>query len=115
MVDTYLLTMRCPVYRQRESHAGFRMELENLVGDGNGEGTSGETVRPTVRMRQPGTDYSVVAMRQGNSCGAKGGGSPTTGLVGQPETGGTDGPDGRRQSPLGGTSRMNREVHVRNL
>ena len=72
MVDTYLPTMRCPVYRQRESHSGFRMELENLVGDGNGEGTSGETVRPTVRMRQPGTDYSVVAMRQGNSCGAKG-------------------------------------------
>ena len=72
MVDTYLLTMRCPVHRQRESHSGFRMELENLVGDGNGEGTSGETVRPTVRMRQPGTDYSVVAMRQGNSCGAKG-------------------------------------------
>src|SRR5262249_33783954 len=74
MVDTYLLTMRCPVYRQRESHSGFRMELENLVGDGNGEGTSGETVRPTVRMRQPGADYAVVAMRQGNSCGAKGGG-----------------------------------------
>ena len=42
MVDTYLLTMRCPVYRQRESHSGFCTELENLVGDGNGKGTSGE-------------------------------------------------------------------------
>ena len=42
MVDTCLPTMRCPVYRRRESHSGFRTELENLVGDGNGKGTNGK-------------------------------------------------------------------------
>ena len=40
MADTYLLAMRCPVYRRRESHLGFRTELENLVGDGKGKGAS---------------------------------------------------------------------------
>ena len=34
---TYLLAMRCPVYRRRDSHPGFRTELENLVGDAKGE------------------------------------------------------------------------------
>src|SRR5215472_624237 len=72
MAETYVLVMRCPVYRQRDSLSGFRTELENLVGDGNGKGTNGKTVRLKVRMRQPGADYSVVAMKQGNSCGAKG-------------------------------------------
>jgi len=34
----YLLTvMRCPVYRRRESHLGFRTELENLAGDVEGK------------------------------------------------------------------------------
>ena len=48
MADTYLLATRCPVYRRRESHLGFRTELENLAGDGKGKGTSGRTVRPKV-------------------------------------------------------------------
>ena len=42
MAGTYQLAMRCPVYRQRESHPGFRTELENLAGDGKGKGTSGK-------------------------------------------------------------------------
>jgi hypothetical protein len=33
MEGTYLRAMRCPVYRRRDSHPGFRTELENLVGD----------------------------------------------------------------------------------
>ena len=41
MADTYLLAMRCPVYRRRDSHPGFRTELENLVGDAKGKGASG--------------------------------------------------------------------------
>ena len=41
MAETYLLVMRCPVYRRRESHLGFRTELENLAGDDKGKGTSG--------------------------------------------------------------------------
>ena len=41
MEDTYLLTMRCPVYRRRDSHSGSRTELETLIGDVKGKGTSG--------------------------------------------------------------------------
>ena len=41
MEDTCLLAMRCPVYRRRDPDPGFRTELENLVGDGKGKGTSG--------------------------------------------------------------------------
>jgi hypothetical protein len=41
MAGTYLLAMRCPVCRRRDSHSGFRTELENLADDAKGEGTSG--------------------------------------------------------------------------
>ena len=41
MEETYLLAMRCPVYRRRDSNLGFRAELENLAGDGKGKGASG--------------------------------------------------------------------------
>ena len=34
------------VYRGRDSSLGFRTELENLVCDGKGKGTSGGPVRP---------------------------------------------------------------------
>jgi hypothetical protein len=36
MEGTYLLAMRCPVYRRHDSYPGFRTELENRVGDGKG-------------------------------------------------------------------------------
>src|SRR6516165_8129336 len=39
-----------------------------------GKGTSGETARPKVSMRQPGADCSVVVMKRGNARGAKGAG-----------------------------------------
>jgi hypothetical protein len=29
--DTCLLTTRCPVFRRRDSHLGFRMELETII------------------------------------------------------------------------------------
>ena len=76
MVGTYLRTMRCPAYRQRDSHSGFRTELETLAGDVKGKGTSGETARPKVPMHRLGSDYSIVVMKQGNACGAKGVGHP---------------------------------------
>jgi len=41
VAGTYLLATWCPVYRRRDSHLGFRMELENLVDDAKGKGTSG--------------------------------------------------------------------------
>jgi hypothetical protein len=49
MEETCLLTMWCPVYRGRESHPGFRMELENLIEDAKGKRTSGITVRRKYR------------------------------------------------------------------
>ena len=52
MEETYVLAMRCPVYKRRDSNPGFRAELENLAGDGKGKGTSGSTARPKVPMRQ---------------------------------------------------------------
>jgi hypothetical protein len=64
MAETCLLAMRCPVYRQRESHLGFCTELENLAGDGKGKSTSGRTVRLKVPTRQSGADCSVVAMKR---------------------------------------------------
>jgi len=41
MAETYLLAIRCPVYRRRDSHSGFCTELENLVDDAKGKGASG--------------------------------------------------------------------------
>jgi hypothetical protein len=64
MVDTYLQAMWCPVYRRRESHPGFRTELENLVGSVKGKGTNGRTVRLKVPMGQAGADCSVVCAEQ---------------------------------------------------
>ena len=74
---TYLLAVRCPVYRGRHSDSGFRTELENLVGDVKGKGTSGSPARPKVPMCRPGADCSVVAVKRINSRGAKGAGHPS--------------------------------------
>jgi hypothetical protein len=41
MEGTYLLSMWCPVWRRRDSHSGFRTELESLIGDVKRKGTSG--------------------------------------------------------------------------
>ena len=38
MAATYLLAMRCPVFRGRDPHLGFRTELENLSSDAKGKG-----------------------------------------------------------------------------
>jgi hypothetical protein len=73
---TYSLAVRCPVSRGRDSSLGFRTELENLVCDGKGKGTSGSPVRPKVPMRKPGADCSVGALIRGNARGAKGAGHP---------------------------------------
>jgi hypothetical protein len=42
------------VQRRREPSPGFRTELENLVGNDKGKGTSVSNVRPKVLMCQPG-------------------------------------------------------------
>ena len=113
MAGTYQLAMRCPVYRRRDSHLGSRTELENLAGDAKGESTSGEPARLKVPMRRRGADCFVVVMKRGNACGAKEAGHRH--WVRPTGNGRSLTNSGRRQPSCDGTSRMNREVHVRNL
>ena len=113
MTETYVLAMRCPVYRRRDSVSGFRTELENLVGDVKGKGTSGNTARPKVPMRQSGADCPEVVVKRSNFRGAKGAGHPRRYQWVNRQREEPDGPDGRRQSLVGGTSRISREAYVR--
>src|ERR1017187_6603474 len=69
--------------------AGFRAELENLVGSVKGKGTSGRTVRLKVPMGQSGADCSVVPMKRRNGRGGKGAGHLRWDRKGQRATGGT--------------------------
>ena len=74
VAGTCLLATRCPVYRRRDSHSGFRTELENLADDAKGKRTSGGPARLKVPMRRAGADCSVVVVKRGNARGAKGAG-----------------------------------------
>ena len=76
VAETYLLAARRPVYRGRDSNPGFHTELENLVGDDKGKGTSGRPTRPNVQMHRPGSHCSIVARKRRNGRGAKGAGHP---------------------------------------
>src|SRR5215831_17884931 len=113
MVVTYLLAMRCPVYKRRDFHLGFGTELENLIGGGKGKGTSGSPARPKVPIRRSGTDCLVVALKRSNARGAKEAGHSRHDPFGQPATGGTDGCGGGRQPSLDGTSRVTGDCHAR--
>src|SRR5215468_5099084 len=109
---TYLPIMRCPVYKRRDSNPGSRMELENRVGDDKGKGTSGDPTRLKVPMHRSGAHCLVVAVKRGKARRAKGAGHPRRdGVNGQPEELLVLAEAGRL--PRGGTSRMNREIHVR--
>ena len=63
MEETYLLAMRCPVFRRRDSHSGFRTELETLVDDVKGKDASGDPVRSKVPMHRSGSDCPIVVMK----------------------------------------------------
>src|SRR6516162_242537 len=68
--------------------------------------------RPKVRMHRSGADCFVRARKRGNARGAKGAGHPRrVGVNGQPDELLVLAEAGRL--PRGGTSRMNREIHVR--
>jgi len=90
MAETWLLAMRCPGYRWRDSSLGSGMELENLFGGDKGNGTSGSPARPKVPRRWAGADRPVVARKRGNSRGAKGTGHSRHDHLGQLATGGTE-------------------------
>jgi len=70
-----------------------------------------KTARLKVPMRRLGADCSVVVLKRGNACGAKGAGyrhwRGSTGNGRNPMF------NGRRQPSRGGTSRMTREYQVR--
>ena len=90
MAETWLLAMRCPGYRWRDSGFGSGPELENLFGGDKGKGTSGSSARPKVLIRRAGADCPVVAMKRGNARGAKGAGHSRRDQPGQLATGGTE-------------------------
>ena len=118
MAETWLLAVRCPGYRWRDSGFGSGPELENLIGGDKGKGTSGSSARPKVLIRRAGADCPVVAMKRGNARGAKEAGHRR--WIGSTDCWVTDSGrspiyNGRRQPSCGDTSRMNREVQVRNL
>jgi hypothetical protein len=86
MEGTYLLAVRCPVYRRHDSYPGFRTELENRIGDEKGKGTSGGPTRPKVLKHRSGAHCLVVTKKRGNARGVKGAGhSRLDGVNGQPE------------------------------
>jgi hypothetical protein len=59
------------VYRRRDPDPGFRTELEILVGDGKGKGTSGD---PRGRKYRSAGQCPIVVRKPGNAGGAKGAG-----------------------------------------
>ena len=113
MAVTYLLAMRCPVYKQRDFHLGFDTELENLIGGGKGKGTSGSSARPKVPIRRSGTDCLVVAWKRGNTRGAKGAGHSRHDRCVNRQREEPTGCGGRRQPSLDGTSRVTGDCHAR--
>jgi len=64
---SYLLSMRRPVWRRRDSHSGFRTELENLIGDVKRKGTSGsnreaESIDASIRVGLPHSSDEAAVM-----------------------------------------------------
>ena len=114
--DVLRLPKRHPAWRRREAQSGSCTERENLADDAKGKGTSGSNreaestdaparggllrssdeagVMPVERRER------VLAIDQVN-CGRATGRRKSLMI------------NGRRQSSCDGTSRMNREVHVR--
>src|ERR1700746_4233984 len=89
------------------------MERENRAGNAKGRTQAATTARSKIPMRRRGADCLVLAMKRGNARGAKGAGHRH--WIGSTSNGRNPIVNGRRQPSCDGTSRMNREVHVRNL
>ena len=108
----YLLSMWRPVWRRRDSHLGFRTELENLDGDAKGKSTSGENreAESTDAPARGGLlcssdEAGVMPVERREQAIAIGLGSTGNGRSLML--------NGRRQPSCDGTSRMMREHHVR--
>ena len=110
---TYLLAVRCPVCRRRDSHSGSRVERENLAGDAKGKGASGyhreaeNTDAPERGGLPRSSDEAAVMVVERRGWVIAVGLGPTGSL------GGALSFNGRRQPSRDGTSRMMREHQVR--
>ena len=62
-METCVPARRRPVYRGRDSHLGFRMELGNLIEDAKGKMLKRRNARQKVLMLRSGADHFVVAMK----------------------------------------------------
>ena len=79
-------------------------------GGAKGKGASGGPARPKVPKHRAGADCSVVAMKRVMSVERRGRVTHGCWANGKPEEPNCT---GRRQPSKSGTSRMNREIHVR--
>jgi hypothetical protein len=116
--DVLIPTERHPACRQREARSGSGTERENLAGDAKGKGTSGSN-REAESTDAPERDGLPRSSDEAGVMLVERRGRVIDIGSGQLRSG-----NGRRRSPMnngrrqpsrGGTSRMNREVHVRNL
>jgi len=113
MVATCVLAMRCPGYRWRDSNLGSGPELENLLGDSKGKGTSGGPARPNVPMRPAGADCSVLATKRVTTAERRGQAIRVTIAVVNRQREELGGHARGRQLSRDGTSRVSREAHAR--
>ena len=107
------LPERHPAYRRREARPGFVRNVRTWPAMLREKTQAATTARSKVPMRWRGADCLVRATKRGNARGAKGAGHRH--WVGSTSNGRSPIANGRRQPSCDGTSRINREVHVRNL
>ena len=110
--EALILPKRHPAYRRRESQSGSCTERENLHGDAKGKGASGynheaESTDAPVRggLLRSSDEASVMLVERREQAIAI--------WIGSTGNGRNPIANGRRQPSCDGTSRMNREVHVR--
>jgi hypothetical protein len=110
--DVLRLPKRHPARWRREARPGSCAERENLAGDAKGKGTSGanreaESTNAPVGggLLRSSVEANVMLVERREQAIAI--------WIGSTGNGRSLILDGRRQPSCGGTSRMNREVHVR--
>ncbi len=64
MAETYLLAMRCPVYKWRDSNSGSDAELGNSSCDAKGKPYKCDPRRGKVPMHMKGADHPVVVLKR---------------------------------------------------
>src|SRR5215472_8043327 len=112
--DVLIPTERHPACRRHEARSGSGTERENLAGDAKGKGASGSH-REAESTDAPERGGPPRSSDEGSVMGLERRGWVTAVGVGSTGNGKSPAFNGRRQPSGGGTSRMMREYHVRNL